>query len=167
MQINNACIDNGCLLLSMPIADARAFAYKFKPGEYEIRPAKKKRSIDANAYAWALINLIAEAVKLPPRDVYKQALENIPNICQIICMKSAAAQDMERLWLKDHIGRRVQTQPSQIPGCTTMFLYFGSSDFDSRQMSMLIDNLIQDAHTLGIETRPQEEINALLEAWHD
>ena len=44
-------------------------------------------------------------------------------------------------------------------------IYYGSSDFDTRQMSMLIDHLVQDARVLGIETRPEEEIKSLLEAW--
>jgi len=72
---------------------------------------------------------------------------------------------MIRLWTRDHIGRRVEREPSRIKDCTNLYIYYGSSDFDTRQMAMLIDGLIQDARALGIETRPEEEIRSLLEEW--
>lgn len=165
MKIESARIMGNDLILTASIPDARRFVYGFKPGEYEISPAKKKRSLNANAYAWKLINDIALAVRESPEDVYREALKNIPNICEVLCVQDKAADSMERLWTRDHIGRRVEREESKIKGCTNLYIYYGSSDFDPRQMSMLIDNLAQDAQALGIETRPEEEIKSLLEAW--
>lgn len=165
MKIESARIMGNDLILTASIPDARRFVYGFKPGEYEISPAKKKRSLNANAYAWKLINGIALAVRESPEDVYREALKNIPNICEVLCVQDKAADSMERLWTRDHIGRRVEREESKIKGCTNLYIFYGSSDFDTRQMSMLIDNLVQDAQALGIETRPEEEIKSLLEAW--
>ena len=165
MKIENARIMGNDLILTASIPDARRFVYGFKPGEYEISPAKKKRSLNANAYAWRLINDIALAVRESPEYVYREALKNIPNICEVLCVQDKAVDSMERLWTRNHIGRRVEREESKIKGCTNLYIYYGSSDFDTRQMSMLIDNLVQDAQALGIETRPEEEIKSLLEAW--
>lgn len=165
MKIESARIMGNDLILTASIPDARRFVYGFKPGEYEISPAKKKRSLNANAYAWKLINDIAFAVRESPEDVYREALKNIPNICEVLCVQDKAVDSMERLWTRNHIGRRVEREESKIKGCTNLYIYYGSSDFDPRQMSMLIDNLVQDAQALGIETRPEEEIKSLLEAW--
>lgn len=165
MKIESARIMGNDLILTASIPDARRFVYSFKPGEYEISPAKKKRSLNANAYAWKLINDIALAVRESPEDVYREALKNIPNICEVLCVQDKAVDSMERLWTRNHIGRRVEREESKIKGCTNLYIYYGSSDFDTRQMSMLIDNLVQDAQALGIETRPEEEIKSLLEAW--
>lgn len=165
MKIESARIMGNDLILTASIPDARRFVYGFKPGEYEISPAKKKRSLNANAYAWKLINDIALAVRESPEDVYREALKNIPNICEVLCVQDKAVDSMERLWARNHIGRRVEREESKIKGCTNLYIYYGSSDFDPRQMSMLIDNLVQDAQALGIETRPEEEIKSLLEAW--
>lgn len=165
MKIESARIMGNDLILTASIPDARRFVYGFKPGEYEISPAKKKRSLNANAYAWKLINDIALAVRESPEDVYREALKNIPNICEVLCVQDKAVDSMERLWTRNHIGRRVEREESKIKGCTNLYIYYGSSDFDPRQMSMLIDNLVQDAQALGIETRPEEEIKSLLEAW--
>lgn len=165
MRIENARIQGGELVLTCSMQEARQFAYRFKPGEYEIRPEKKKRSMDANAYAWLIINRIAEALRTTPEEVYREALKNIPNALEIVCVQDKAVESMARLWTNGHIGRRVETEPSKIKDCTNMYLYYGSSDFDRRQMSQLIDNLAQDAKALDIETRPAEEIQSLLEGW--
>lgn len=165
MWIENAHIQGGELVLTCSMQEARQFAYRFNPGEYKIRPEKKKRSLDANAYAWLIINRIAEALRTSPEEVYREALRNIPNALEIVCIQNKAVDSMTRLWTNGHIGRRVQTEPSKIKGCTNMYLYCGSSDYDRRQMSQLIDNLVQDAKALDIETRPAEEIQSLLEGW--
>ena len=165
MRIDSAKMQGGELVLTASVPDARRFVYGFKPGEYDISPAKKKRSLNANAYAWRLINDIALAVRETPETVYSEALKNVPNICEVLCVQDKAVDSMERLWTRDHIGRRVEREQSRINGCTNLYIYYGSSDFDTRQMAMLIDSLIQDARALGIETRPEEEIRSLLEAW--
>ena len=166
MRIDGVRMQGGELVLTASVPDARRFVYGFKPGEYDISPAKKKRSLNANAYAWRLINDIALAVRETPETVYREALKNVPNICEVVCIEDRAADSMIRLWTRDHIGRRVEREPSaKNAGCSILWLYYGSSDFDTRQMAMLIDGLIQDAQALGIETRPEEEIRSLLEEW--
>ena len=42
-----------------------------------IKVFRKKRSLDANAYAWVLIGKLADAMRLPPTIVYKNAIQNI------------------------------------------------------------------------------------------
>ena len=44
--------------------------------------------------------------------------------------------------------------------------YYGSSVYNSRQMARLIDWLVDEAKGLGLETKPQEYVNSLLEEWH-
>lgn len=43
--------------------------------------------------------------------------------------------------------------------------YYGSSSYNSKQMSRLIDNLVQDCKAVRIETKPQAEIDSLLKQW--
>jgi hypothetical protein len=51
--------------------------------------------------------------------------------------------------------------PSKINGCTNVILYYGSSTYNTAQMSLLIDHLVQDAKALGIETMTPQELEAL------
>lgn len=43
--------------------------------------------------------------------------------------------------------------------------YYGSSSFNSKQMSRLINDLIEECKQVGIETKPQAEIDSLLRSW--
>lgn len=80
MKISNAEITPDGISLAIPRDDARRFVYGFKPGEYEIKKTRKKRSLDANAYAWKLIDEISLATRISPKTVYRRALEDVPTI---------------------------------------------------------------------------------------
>lgn len=70
---------------------------------------------------------------------------------------------MRRGWEMRGMGWQTETMPSKVPGCTNVVLYYGSSMFDTHQMSLLIDHVVQDAKALGIETMTPREIEKLLE----
>lgn len=164
MQISKAELTPDGLSLTMPRDEARRFVYGFKPGEYEMRKAKKKRSLDANAYAWKLINEISLVTRVSPDEVYRNALAEIPTLYYIALIPDEYLDAAVTDWQRGHIGRKAESEPAYT-GYSNVFFHMGSSDFDTRQMSMLINGLIQDCVALDIETRPQDEINALLEAW--
>ena len=44
-------------------------------------------------------------------------------------------------------------------------VYKGSSEMDSREMSILINGLVQECQNQGIETKTKAEIDSLLESW--
>lgn len=44
-------------------------------------------------------------------------------------------------------------------------LYYGSSTYDRAEMARLLDDLIEDAEALGIETKSPEEVDRLLSLW--
>jgi hypothetical protein len=164
MEITEVKIENGGLWLKTSSPEARKFVYGFKAGDYEIIKARKRRSLDANAYAWILIDQIAAAVREPPETVYKKALADVGGISEVICIQEKAKETFKRLFVSGHIGRRVDEQPSKLDGCVTLICYYGSSDFDTKQMARFIDCLVQDARQLGIET-DTGRIKSLLEEW--
>jgi hypothetical protein len=43
--------------------------------------------------------------------------------------------------------------------------YYGSSVYDTAEMSRLIDEAVSEAKRLGIETKPQWEIDSMLKEW--
>jgi hypothetical protein len=46
-------------------------------------------------------------------------------------------------------------------------VYYGSSVYDTKQMSDLIDHLIQDCKALDIDAMSERERSLLLEEWGD
>ena len=165
LKVEAARYEGGELILKTSSPEARRLAYKFRKGEYELKQSRPKRSLDANAMAWAIIHQIAAAVKISPVEVYRDAVKDIADATEVVCIQEKAVDSFKRLFIGDHVGRQVDTMPSKIPGCVTLLCTYGSSDYDTRQMSILIDNLLQDAASLGIPTPEDEKINSLLEEW--
>lgn len=155
--------DELCLVTHDP--EAWRWLYNFKPGEYEITRKRKRRSLDANAYAWVLLDKIAEAVRLPVEEVYRKELLEIGGASEVVCVQERALDRLTALWTQRGLGWMVEPFPSKVDGCVNVRLHYGSSAFDTKQMSIFIDHLIDEAWTLGIETRPEEEVRSMLEAW--
>ena len=166
MKIEAAAYEGGNLVLKTADASARRFVFGFKAGEYELVKAKKRRSLDSNAYAWTLIDKIAASVRLPKEEVYQNTIRGIGGVSDTVCVKDAAVDKLRQNWSRHGIGWQTEVLPSKISGCTNVVLYYGSSAYDQRQMSIFIDRLIEDAKALDIETLPPERLEAMLHEWN-
>lgn len=165
MQIKSATYTDGRLCLEIAAQEGRRFAYDFKPGEYEIKRTKKRRSLDANAYAWVLIHKIAEAVRIPPEDIYRDAIKNIGGVAKVGCFKAQDVETVRKSWESNGLGWQTDVIASKLPDCMNVIFYPGSSVYDTKQMSQLIDLLVQDAQNLDIETLPPEKLEAMKIEW--
>ena len=132
----------------------------FKVGKF-----RKRRSLDANAYCWVLIGKIAEKTNVPAGEVYRAAIKEIGGNSDVVCVKTEAVDALCNGWSRNGLGWQTDTMPSKIDGCTNVVMYYGSSTYDTAQMSRLINIIVQDCADLGIETRSQEEIESLLNSW--
>jgi hypothetical protein len=131
----------------------------------EIKKWRKKRSLDANAYAWVLIEKIAQATGVPKTEVYRKVIREIGGVSEIVCVRTEAVDKFREGWEAHGLGWQTDVMPSKIEGCTNVVLYYGSSTYDTKQMSALIDSLVQEAQALGIETLPPHEIARLNSLW--
>lgn len=165
MRVEAAAYEGGNLVLKTADAAARRFVFGFKAGEYELVKTKKRRSLDANAYAWVLVDKIAAAIRIPKEEVYQNTIKGIGGVSDIVCVKDAAVDKLRQNWSRNGLGWQTETMPSKIAGCTNVVLYYGSSAYDTKQMSALIDRLIEDAKALDIETLPPDRLEALLNGW--
>lgn len=131
-----------------------------------IKEHRKKRSLDANAYFWELVGQLADALRITPKEIYRQAIQNIGGNYEIIPIKAEAADKFKEAWEKNGLGWPcVDIGASKIPGYRNLKAYYGSSTYDTRQMSLLIDHIVQDCKAVGIDTRSKEELDSLLSAW--
>ena len=139
--------------------------YREKEVDVEIKRHRKKRSLDANAYCWTIINKIAEKMRIDKAEVYREAIRAIGGTSEIVCIQDKAVESLRRGWELHGMGWQTEIMPSKIPGCKNVVLYYGSSTYDTRQMSILIDHVVQDAKALGIETMTPAELEALIGAY--
>ncbi len=133
----------------------------------EIREHHGKRSLDANAYAWVLINEIAGVMGLDPEQVYRDAVTKTGGNIEYLPVREDALKKWDRIWSSKGLGWQTEVLGpcKNLPGYVTVACYYGSHVFDAKQMSNLIENLVQDAKALGIDTRPPQERQQLVERW--
>ena len=131
----------------------------------EIKQARMHRSLDANAYCWVLIDKIAEKMGIRKTDVYRHAIKEIEGVSDTICVMNKAVDRLREGWEKNGLGWQTDVIPSKVEGCTNVVLYYGSSVYDSKQMSALISSLVQDAEALGIPTITDEQAQKMLGNW--
>ena len=136
------------------------------PVRVEIKKASKAKSRDANAYCWVIIDRIAEKTGISRSEVYRHAIREIGGVSTTVCVQDKAVDRLREGWEKNGIGWQTDTLKSRIDGCTNVILYYGSSVYDSQQMSRLIDSLVQEAEGLGIPTYP-EEVERMKSQWEN
>lgn len=157
-----------CLKVKNPPA-ARQFVISMKQRTYtcEVKEQHKKRSLDANAYFWVLADKLAEATRISKEDIYRHAIREIGGNSTTVCVRDMAAEKLCQGWEKNGLGWLADTFPSKLPGCVNVTLYYGSSTYDTKQMSRLIDNIVQDCQAVGIETLTPDKLALLVEEWGD
>ena len=131
----------------------------------EIKKARQHRSLDANAYCWKLIDLISAKTGVSKTEIYRAAIKEIGGVSTIVCVQDKAVDRLREGWQKNGLGWQSDTFKSQIEGCTNVILYYGSSTYDTAQMSRLIDGLIQEAEQQGIPTITPKEAEELSARW--
>ena len=132
-----------------------------------IKEFRNKRSLDANAYMWVMVGKIAAAILNTPEEVYKGYIRDVGDNYEIFPVRNEIASVFPDIWAKDHIGWIAEDiGKSKIPGYTNFRCYYGSSMYDTKQMSRLIDLVVQDCKELGIETLSEMELSRLKEEWN-
>lgn len=131
----------------------------------EIKKYSKRRSMDSNNLAWALIDQIAEKMNLSKTEVYRDAIKEIGGVSEIVCVQDFAVDKLVKGWTHKGLGWQADVERSKLPNCYNVTLYFGSSMFDTRQMSALINILVQQCNTLGLPTLTETEIERSLAVW--
>lgn len=147
----------------------KALLEGLEPGkEYDVDivPHRKKRSNNANRMYWSIAGLLAQKLNIPVDEVYQHHIQDM-SVYNVVCYMDETEDAMRRMWCKGHDGRAfvVLGPTGTQPGWSFARAYFGSSDFDTAQMSRLIDNLLQDCKDQGVDVPPSDKIQALLKEW--
>ena len=133
--------------------------------DIEIKKHRKKRSLDASAYCWVLCDKLASKLNKSKDEVYRDEIKHIGGVSEVVCVQTKAVEKLIEAWSNRGLGWQVDVMPSKIDGCTNCVLYYGSSTYDTKQMSDLISHLVQDCETLGISTMTPAEIDSMLSHW--
>ncbi len=141
--------------------------------EYTIKIEKKRRirSLDANAYMWVLIGKLAEKLSTPMAplsdlDVYRQYIKDY-GVYHIVPIRDDAISDWEKIWNIRGDGWICENMGpcKTVDGYSNIKSYYGTSAYNTKQMSRLIDAVVMDCKEQGIETLAPDEISRLKQQW--
>lgn len=140
-----------------------------KDKQFELKEYRPKRSLNANGYCWILCDKIAKEMNKDngeiyiKEDIYKDAITQIGTFEPMI-VQERTFQTFKRIWENQGLGFIVQ-EVDRKDNCVKVHCYYGSSTYNSKEMSLLIQLLVNLAKSYDIEVKPQQEIKSLLESW--
>ena len=134
-------------LISSPIP------FNIEDGEYivSIEPKKRKRSLEQNRLFWKLVGEIAKKEDGNLRnidDLYTYLLQMAGAKYEVVNVKHEALNSLRSIF--KHI--RIVKQ-REVRGCLwdSCFVFYGSSTFNTKEMSQLIDTTLNYAQEVGVE----------------
>lgn len=123
--------------------------------KYEIKEYRQKRSLNANAYCWALIGEIADNMRMSKEDVYLRMLKDYGQSELVSVRADINIAGYFKYYEKFGAGTVNGKE------FTHYKVYKGSSEYDTREMSIFIDGVVQEAQALGIQTLTPTQIAEL------
>lgn len=130
-----------------------------KEYQIEIKEYRRRRSLNANAYAWVLINKIANVMRLSKEDVYLNMLKHYGQ-SQVVSIVSEV-NITGYLKYFEVIG----TSTLNNKEFNHIRVYKGSSEYDTKEMSIFIDGIVQEAKQLDIEVLTPNQLEELKAMW--
>ena len=130
-----------------------------KDKQFELKEYKEKRSLNANNYYWNLVTELGNVLKMDKEDLHFLLLQKYG--------QSEMISVVAEIDMSDYLKYYTEAGESNLNGKTFKHykVYKGSSEMDSKEMSILINGLVEECHIQGIETKTPAEIDSLLERW--
>lgn len=119
---------------------------------------RKKRSLDANALLWKTLGEIANVLNADKWDIYLQMLKRYGKYTYI-AVKPNMVESVKKQWRESEEMGEIEINGQK---AIQMLCYFGSSTLDTKEFSILLNGVIEEAKELGINVISQEEIERLV-----
>ena len=120
---------------------------------------RNRRSIDANAFLWACLGEIARAISSDTWSIYLYMLERYGKFTHIL-VKPEAVEQVRKVWRETKI-------VGEKDGMIQMLCFFGSSTYNTKEFSQLLDGVVSEMKEMHLETPPDEEMKRLLEGMQE
>lgn len=143
------------------IDDLKNIIAKGKELACEIKQFRHKRSIDSNAYMWVLLSKMADVLKTTKDELYLQILDRYgvfthivvkPDVVNRIKQEWRTVRELGEVTINNTKGIQLQC-------------FFGSSTYDTKEMSVLIDGVVSECKVLDIETVTARQLEEMKQAW--
>lgn len=132
---------------------------KGKEIDVEINQHREKRSLNANNYAWKLITELGNVMQLSKEEVYFIKLKQYGQSQMISVLDTIDVSKFLKYYeeagetvLNDRLFKHYK-------------VYTGTSEYNSKEMSIFIHGVVEDCKEQGIETKTPAELEQMCEEW--
>ena len=163
---------SGKMLLSLEINEQRDLLEGYdelasrEKLSIELKPFREKRSLDANAYLWTPLDKLAKVLEITKDEIYLHFVRE-HGVVEIVPLKNEVIERECARWSRRGLGWMAEPlRDSKIEGYTNVLRIYGTSSYDSGEFSALLNHVVDECKAQGIQTEPQERIDALVEAYY-
>lgn len=127
----------------------------------EAKKWRKRRSLDANGMLWACLSDIAKAMT-PPADKWDVYLDMLKHYGKYtyICIKPHMVDAMKLQWRECEVVGNININGEE---AVQMLCYFGSSTYDSKEFSVLLEGVVSEMEQMGLPRPPSKEMRRVIE----
>lgn len=129
----------------------------------EAKKYRKSRSNDANRMLWACLNDLAKA-QTPPIGNWEMYLKMLREYGKFtyICVKPNVVDAVRAQWRESEVIGEIDINGKE---AVQMLCYFGSSTYDTKEFSALLEGVISEMKEMGLQPPPSKEMQMALEQW--
>lgn len=133
-----------------------------KEGQYiiDIKPYRKNRTLEQNAMLWELLTQIDEKVNgtRKPWNWYVLAIKQTGIKTKIIYLQDESLEELKQMCMDTSGTIRAVESLGRVEDLYAYRIYYGSSTFDTKEMSLLIDTVLDMAQLVGIDRLTWEDM---------
>jgi hypothetical protein len=120
---------------------------------------REKRSLNANNYAWAIMTEMANVLRASKEEVYLNMLKRYG--------QSEIISVLSHIPIGEYVKYCEEAGESTLNGKLFKHykVYKGSSEFDTREMSIFLDGVVSEAKEMDIPTETPDQIARLKALW--
>lgn len=127
----------------------------------KITHKRNKRSLDANAALWKLLSMMADKLHTTKDELYIQMLDRYgvftfvvvkPKVVDRVKLEWRTVREIGEVTINGQTGIQLQC-------------FFGSHSYDSKEFSVLLEGVIQEAKEIGIDFISKEEQTRMINEW--
>jgi len=131
----------------------------------ELKAHREQRSLEANAYMWKLLKEISGVVgNITKEEVYRRAIYDAGKF-DFVLLKAEAVETFIHNWNSRGLGWIAEKTDIKVNDYQQVICYYGSSVYNTKEMSTLLDFVVNEAKELDIDTRTPDEIAKMEALW--
>lgn len=134
-------------------------------GSFDVR--KRKRTLDQNALMWKLLTIYADAINggrrggITPEDLYMRMLSKY-GIAEFLMVLPEAETTLKNVF---RVVQKVDTRDYNGVEMCVFKCYYGSSKYNTKAMSNLIEGIFDELAEIGIDAATSLDVSEYYKDW--